>query len=130
MQQHRRVEQPSSDERGQSTIEFALVLPLLMLCAASLVAVLSVCTSVLELNDMARVLARAASTSENPAQTVADLASQSKIRADTNVDPTTGIITVTAETMAHAWFLGSRLPPVTIRAVALILGEPQVVLGQ
>lgn len=130
MPRRRQAEGPPRVQPGQSTIEFALVLPLLVLCTASLVTVLSVCIAVLDLNDTARILARAASGADDPAVAAAELAASSGVRATTRVDAASGIITVNVTTAVRPWFLGARLPSLTIRSSSMILGEPQVILGQ
>lgn len=106
------------------------MLPVIVMSVFSMIAVLSVCTAVLDLNDVARILARAAATADDPSTAVEELGARLGVGASTQIDADTDIITVTATRAARVWFLGGRLPPVTIRSASSILREPQVVLGR
>jgi hypothetical protein len=102
---------------------------MVVIATVSIFAVLSVCVSVLGLEDSARILARAAATADDPAVAASQLATQMGMGASTDIDAGTGIITVTASRTVRVWFFGGHLSPVVIHSSASILREPQVVLG-
>lgn len=101
----------------------------MVLSSVSLMAVLSVCIAVLDLNDTSRIVARAASTSEDPAAAAAEMGSRYGLTVDTDVDAATGVISVTVTRSVRPWFFGGRLPAIAVRSTSHIMGEPQVILG-
>ena len=66
----------ASPDRGQATVEFALLLPFVAALAGCIVAVMAACLHLLALNDLARNCARAAAVSSDPAATAAATAQQ------------------------------------------------------
>jgi len=60
---------PDSSEAGQATVEFALVLPLVLALLACIVGVTVLCLDALALNDLARTSARLAAVSADPERT-------------------------------------------------------------
>jgi len=120
---------PINKQRGQATVEFALVVPLVGLCAIALVAVLSLCLSMLALNDTARNSARAAATSPDPQSAAATIAAVRGATANVQVSNTTGLITVYVTQPARLPIIGKWLPSVRLSAQASIMQEPPIVLG-
>ena len=120
---------PRHKGRGPATVEFALMAPLVVLCALLLVATLSVCLDTLRLNDIARSAARSAITSDNPSEAATAIAGLSLVSATTTVDDVTGLITVTASMKKRFPLLGRWLPSLSLRATATMMREPPLVLG-
>ena len=60
---------PASSDRGQATVEFALVMPLVVALLGCIVGVTVLCLDALALNDIARTTARLASVSADPVAT-------------------------------------------------------------
>lgn len=109
-------------------MEFALIAPLVVMCALALVATLSLCLSTLQLNDLARSIARSAITSENPAEAAQRLAQSHKVKIVTIVNEESGLVSIETE-RAHSFpFLGRWLPRLTLRSTAMMLQEPPYVL--
>jgi hypothetical protein len=121
--------QPINKQHGQATVEFALVVPLVALCAIALIAVLSLCLSMLALNDTARNSARAAATSPDPHSAASTIAAVRGATANVQVSTTTGLITVRVTQPARLPIIGKWLPSVRLSAQASIMQEPPIVLG-
>ena len=117
------------NNRGQATVEFALMAPLVVLCAVLLLAILSVCLDTLRLNDIARNAARSAITSDNPADAVTAIADLSYVSAQTTTDEVTGIITVDITKKKRFPLLGKWLPSLSLHATSTMMREPPMVLG-
>ena len=58
--------QPGVSDRGQATVEFALLLPFFALLVACVMGVTAVCLDILRLQDTARTAARLAAVSADP----------------------------------------------------------------
>ena len=117
------------NNRGQATVEFALMAPLVVLCAVLLLATLSVCLDTLRLSDIARNAARSAITSDNPADAVTAIADLSYVSAQTTTDEVTGIITVDITKKKRFPLLGKWLPSLSLHATSSMMREPPMVLG-
>lgn len=120
---------PNNKQEGQATVEFALVVPLVGLCAITLVAVTALCLNVLALNDAARNCARAAATSPDPQQAASTIAASRGATAIVQVSPSTGLVTVRVTQPARLPVIGLWLPVVRLSAQASIMQEPPIVLG-
>jgi Flp pilus assembly protein TadG len=120
---------PNNKQIGQATVEFALVVPLVGLCAITLVAVVALCLNVLALNDIARNSARAAATSPDPQQAASTIAASRGATAIVHVSHSTGLVTVRVTQPARLFVIGSWLPTVQLSAHASIMQEPPIVLG-
>ncbi len=84
--------------RGQSTVEFALVLPLLVLVALAVVQVAAVVDDRVQLTHAARVGARAASVGATDSQVRADVVAATSLdasRLEVQISRTGGAVTVT-----------------------------------
>jgi len=115
--------------RGQATVEFALMAPLVVLCALLLLATLSVCLDTLRLNDIARSAARSAITSDNPSDAAIAIADLSQVSAVTITDDLTGLVTVNATINKRFPLLGRWLPSLSLHGTATMMREPPLVLG-
>lgn len=62
----------NSSDSGQATVEFALVVPLVLAMVGCIVGVTVLCLDALALNDTARTTARIASVSADPVKTAGD----------------------------------------------------------
>lgn len=120
---------PRRNENGQATVEFALMAPLVVLCALLLLATLSVCLDTLRLNDIARNSVRSAITSDNPSDAASAIAELSDVSAITTVDGVTGLITVDTSMKKRFPLLGRWLPSLSLHATSTMMREPPLVLG-
>lgn len=102
---------------------------MIVVVAVSIISVLSVCTTVLALDDTARIIARAASTTDDPGETATRLGTTLGVNASAQVDASTDIITVSVSRVVRIWLVGTRLVPFTVHTTATILKEPRIVLG-
>jgi Flp pilus assembly protein TadG len=115
--------------RGQATVEFALMAPLVVLCALLLLATLSVCLDTLRLNDIARSAVRSAITSDNPSDAATAIADLSHVSAVTITDESTGLVTVEITMKKQFPLLGRWLPSLSLHETATMMREPPLVLG-
>lgn len=116
---------------GQSTVEFALVAPLVVYCALVLLGTIGTCLDVVRLNEVARSAARAAITAHDPAAAAGVVADRFSVSARTVVDERYGLVTVT---VAHRRvvplpLVGRLLPRLEIVGASTMVREPPVVLG-
>ena len=121
---------PHRDEAGQATVEFALLLPLFVFCIAVLVASIAVGLASLRLTDTARVVARAASTSDDPSQTVDSLLTHQEISHSESLDETNQFLTVSLRQKIHIPLLGILIPALAIKAQSTVLLEGLPVLSR
>ena len=115
--------------RGQATVEFALMAPLVVLCALLLLATLSVSLDTLRLNDIARSAVRSAITSDNPSEAARVIADLTHVSAVTTTDESTGLLTVNATMKKQFPLLGRWLPSLSLHGTATMMREPPLVLG-
>ena len=120
---------PRRNDNGQATVEFALMAPLVVLCALLLLATMSVCLDTLRLNDIARSAVRSAITSDNPSEAATAIALLSHVSATTTINGVTGLITVEASMKKRFPLLGRWLPSLSLHATATMMREPPLVLG-
>ena len=85
-----------NNSRGQSTIEFAFIAPLVLGCAVLLIATTVVCLQVIQLHDVVRTTTRVAVTTDDP--TAYAISAGEKLGLEVNVDDNreTGMVTVRA----------------------------------
>ena len=112
------------NSRGQSTVEFALVLPIFVGSLFVLTTVVSLCLNVLALSDSARIAVRAAATAKNPAAELATYEDQCKCSLHIVTSDFNPIITIRAERTARISFINLPLPIVRLHAVASLMREP------
>ena len=120
---------PRPSHRGQATVEFALMAPLVVLCALLLLATLSVSLDTLRLNDIARSAVRSAITSDNPSEAARAIADLTQVSAVTTTDESTGLVTVNATMKKRFPLLGRWLPSLSLHGTATMMREPPLVLG-
>ena len=118
------------DETGQATVEFALLLPLYVGCIAVLITSIGIGLSSLRLADTARVAARAASTSDNPSQTLQSFLQGQGIAHSESVDATQQFLTVKLTKNIRIPFLGIPIPSVEMSAQSTVLLEGAPVLQE
>ncbi len=126
--------QQRPQQRGQSTVEFALILPLAFVCMVFVLTAGIVVYDHLALADLSRSAVRAAIISDDPVEAASQTAKQvdGDIRVRTTVDEQTGIVRVQLERRrSMPLFVLSRvLPFITVRASAVMMKEPPIVIGQ
>ena len=109
-------------------MEFALIAPMVVMCALMLVGTLSLCLSTLQLNDLARSAARSAITSDDPVATGQQFAQLHNVKIVAIVNEENGLVSIEAR-RAHAFpLLGRWLPRLTLRSSATMMREPPFVL--
>lgn len=116
------------DDTGQATVEFALLLPLFISCIALIVASAAVGLSSIRLADTARVVARAASTAEEPSQTVDALLKNQQIAHSESIDDSRQFLTVTLRQKIRIPLIGIPIPAVTMTAQSTVALEGLPVL--
>ena len=114
---------------GQATVEFALVAPLIVLCATVLVVVTAICLRSLQLNDTARSIVRSAITADDPIGTAQSLAQLRNVSVKTTVDDETGFVTVDVSQELTIPFIGKWMPSVPIHSAATMMQEPPLAIG-
>lgn len=119
---------PHRAEAGQATVEFALLLPLFVACVVVLLASIAVGLASLRLEDTARVAARAASTSDDPSQTVDSLLTHQEISHSESLDATHQFLTVSLWQKIRIPLVGIPIPALTINAQSTVLIEGLPVL--
>lgn len=94
-----------SKSKGQSTIEFALVAPLVVGCAIVLVSITVVCLQLIQLHDLVRATTRVAVTTNDPTQYARDVATQLNLDISVDDDLVTGLVTIraTRQTKVPLW---------------------------
>jgi Flp pilus assembly protein TadG len=115
-------------DSGQATVEFALLLPLFVACVAVLISCIGIGLSSLRLADTARVAARAASTSDNPSQTVQTLLQGQDITHAESTDTTHQLLTVKLTRNVQVPLLGIPIPLLELSAQSIVLLEGAPVL--
>ena len=98
------------------------------MCALTLVGTLSLCLSILELNDLARTIVRSAITSDNPSDTALQFAGRHNAQVVASTDEGSGLITVEVVRSHSIPFLGNWLPQLTLHSRATMMLEPPFVL--
>jgi Flp pilus assembly protein TadG len=118
---------------GQSTVEFALILPLVVACMMCILAAGVMVHDHLALSDLARSATRAAIASDDPhaaAQSVVN-ANDESVRTRVVIDGDTGLVRVslTRQRSLPLWIVGQALPRFTVTATVVMLQEPATVIG-
>ena len=115
------------DGRAQSTVEFALVLPLFVGCLVLLFGTTVVCLKYLALHDAARTAARAAATSDNPGPAARAAVVDRNVKV--SLVETGDLITVTAEQRSGVWWFTRFLPAPLLSQSVTMMREAPIVLG-
>ena len=121
---------PHRADAGQATVEFALLLPLFVSCIAVHVASIAVGLASLRLADTARVVARAASTSDNPSETVKTLLTHQQITHSESFDATNNFLTVSLRQRIRIPLIGIPIPALTLSAESTVILEGLPVLAK
>lgn len=120
-------------QRGQSTIEFALIFPLAVACMIFVLAAGIIVYDHLALSDLSRSAVRAAITSDDPAAAAKQLVNlvDDGVRVRTSVNNETGLVLVKLERRRALPlpFVAQILPRFTVRASAVMMSEPPLVIG-
>lgn len=115
---------------GQSTVEFALILPLLVICLGLVVQVLVVVSAQLDLENDTRLAARMASMSAEPdvaARSNSDRADASgPTRVDVDVTDRTVTVTLSRSIDLIVPFLDRLLPPIELKSALTMALEPPI----
>jgi hypothetical protein len=85
-----------NNPRGQSTIEFAFIAPLVLGCAVLLVATTVVCLQVVQLHDVVRTITRVAVTTDDPTAYAISAGEQLSLEVTVDDNRETGMVTVRA----------------------------------
>ncbi len=118
------------DERAQSTVEFALVLPLFLASVALLVGTTVVCLHFVALHDVARTAARAAITSHDPTAAARAVVTDPGVTVSVSQDHARDLLTVTARRTAGLWWFARLLPVSAFSQSVTMLREAPIVLGE
>lgn len=124
---------PSQDlnkQNGQSTIEFALVAPLVVVCTTVLIGVTVVCLQFIQLHDVARTAARIAATADNPRQAAQDFVAAKNVAVEVTDDSATGLITVTLSRKSRLPFVGQISKIIGLTASSTIMRESPPVFSR
>lgn len=112
-------------DHGQATVEFALVLPLIVGVIALIVQITIISVSRLEVVDETRHVARIASLAEDPrAAASSSLPAGSTSSVDVIYDETTVIVTVSRRVDTDVPIIGRFIPPVDVRSRLVMTREP------
>ena len=122
------LQRPRHNARGQATVEFALIAPMVVMCALVLLGTLSLCLSTLQLNDLARAAVRSAITSDDPTAAAQQFAQLHNVNIETIINETNDLVSVETR-RAHVFpLVGRWLPRLTLRSSATMMREPPFVL--
>ena len=120
-------------QRGQSTIEFALIFPLAVACMIFVLAAGIIVYDHLALSDLSRSAVRAAVISDDPATAAEQIVNlvDDGVRVRTLVNNETGLVLVKLERRRALPlpFVAQMLPQFTVRASAAMMSEPPQVIG-
>lgn len=115
--------------RGQSTVEFALVAPLVITCAGLLLATTVTCLHYVALHDIARHAARSAITADDPIEAAQLAISDPDITLEVSENPTRTLVTVTAKRTGGLWWFGRFVPDGVLSQSVTMMRESPIVLG-
>lgn len=117
-----------SKQRGQATVEFALVAPLVFACVGLLVGTTVMCLQYLSLHDVARVAARAAVMAEVPSNAAKSVVTDSSLQVTTTENLSAGTITVTVTRTGGLWWMNRLLSKRAISQSVTMMREAPIVL--
>jgi Flp pilus assembly protein TadG len=119
-----------NNARGQSTIEFAFIAPLVLGCAVFLITTTVVCLQVIQLHDLVRTTTRIAVTTNDPETYVLNVGAQHNVNFIVNDDHATGMVTVQATRKTRVPLWGSVTALLGLRATATMMRESPPVLSR
>jgi hypothetical protein len=117
-----RIPQRKADT-GQSTVEFALLLPLFVACIAVLIATTALALSSLRLADTARTAARIASTSNDPQTAVSSYIAKTGVDSRVVLDDQRQFLTVYVSQRIRLPLIGVPIPVVKISSHITVMYE-------
>jgi Flp pilus assembly protein TadG len=121
-------------KQGQSTVEFALILPLAVACMVFVLTAGLVVYDHLALADFSRSAVRTAVTSNDPASAATQFVKviDTDIRVKTVVNAENGLVQVRLERTRSfpLLFVARALPKFTVHASAVMMQEPPHVIGE
>jgi Flp pilus assembly protein TadG len=115
-------------ERGQATLEFALISPVVFACAGLLMSTTVLCLQFLSLHDIARTATRAAVMAENPSQAAKDSVNNASIRVSVSEDLVNGTVTVTVTRVGGLWWVNRLLAKRAIGQSVTMMREAPILL--
>lgn len=118
------------DQRGQATVEFALVVPLVALCASALVAITITCLHLIQLHELARLGARAAATASQPEAAARTVLADRDVSIKVTEDPAHGTVSVTVSGRSTIPMLGTVRRGMGLSATATMIRHSPPVLGR
>ena len=100
-----------NNSRGQSTIEFAFIAPLVLGCAVLLIATTVVCLQVIQLHDVVRTITRVAVTTDDPTAHAISAGEQLSLEVTVEDNRESGMVTVRAirKTRVPLWGVLTKL---------------------
>ena len=120
-------------ERGQATVEFALLLPLVVCVSFALFEIAIIMTDHFRALEVSRIAVRGASTAPDPGASAAELVHRTlgaKADVATTVDDGLVTVSVSWQHRISLALLSDLLPTVTIRGSSSMLQEPQELFAQ
>lgn len=115
-------------QRGQATVEFALVTPLVFACVGLLVGTTVMCLQYLSLHDVARIAARAAVVADAPSDAARSAVADSSLHVTTTENLPAGTITVTVTRTGGLWWINRLLATRAISQSVTMMREAPIVL--
>jgi hypothetical protein len=119
-----------NESRGQSTIEFAFIAPLVLGCAVLLVATTVVCLQVIQLHDVVRTTTRVAVTTDDPTAYAIDAARQLNLDVTVQDNRETGMVTVRASRLSRIPLWGGLTKLLGLQASVTMMRETPPVLSR
>lgn len=119
-----------NEHRGQSTIEFAFIAPLVLSCAVLLVATTVVCLQVIQLHDVVRTTARVAVTTDDPTAYATDAGRQLNLDVTVEDNRETGMVTVRASRLSRIPLWGGLTKLLGLQASVTMMRETPPVLSR
>lgn len=117
-----------SRQRGQATVEFALVAPLVFACVGLLVGTTVMCLQYLSLHDVARIAARAAVVADVPSDAAQSAVADSSLQVTTKENVSAGTITVRVTRTGGLWWMNRLLATRAISQSVTMMREAPIVL--
>jgi hypothetical protein len=117
--------QQDSHHRGQSTIEFALILPFFVLCVTVLVSVVAASLITLHLNDYARITSRSIAASQDSEEVRQDMTKRCDCTIDVSIHD--DIVHVRATQPFSIPLFGRRISVLHLSGDSYVMKEPPVI---
>lgn len=119
-----------NEPRGQSTIEFAFIAPLVLGCAVLLVATTVVCLQIIQLHDVVRTTTRVAVTTDDPTAYAIDAGRQLNLDVTVEDNRETGMVTVRATRHSRIPLWGGLTKLLGLQASVTMMRETPPVLSR